>query len=62
MTADSDGNGKPDTYQLFSVTLPSGLPPGPYFAFAALAEPGSAQAGSPQLIGPISLAYFTFAH
>jgi hypothetical protein len=62
MTADSDGNGKPDSYRLYSVTLPPSLPPGTYFAFAALAEPGSAQAGAPQLIGPISLSYFAFAH
>ncbi|OGW16910.1 MAG: hypothetical protein A3G93_08880 [Nitrospinae bacterium RIFCSPLOWO2_12_FULL_45_22] len=44
----------------FSVTLPASMPPGTYAAFAVLAVPGSVQAGKPQLIGDISLAYFTF--
>jgi len=44
----------------FSVTLPTGLAEGAYQAFAALAEPGSAKAGSLQLLSPISLAPFTF--
>jgi len=44
----------------FSMTLPSGLPEGTYQAFAALAEPGSVQAGSPKIIGNISLASFSF--
>ena len=44
----------------FSVTLPTGLPGGTYQAFAALAEPGSVQTGSPRLVGDISLASFSF--
>ena len=44
----------------FSMTLPSGLPEGTYQAFAALAEPGSVQAGSPRIISDISLAPFSF--
>jgi hypothetical protein len=43
----------------FSIpSLPS-LAPGTYTAFAVLAEPGSAQAGSIQLVGDVSLADFT---
>ena len=60
MNADSDANGKLDTFQFFSVTLPPTLPAGEYFAFAALAEPGSVQAGSPRIVGDISLASFSF--
>lgn len=58
MNADSDGNGKLDTFRLFSVTLPPNLPLGSYFAFAALAEPGTAQTGAPKLIGQVSIASF----
>jgi len=57
---DENGNGKLDTFQFFSVTLPPTLPAGEYFAFAALAEPGSVQAGSPRIVGDISLASFSF--
>jgi uncharacterized delta-60 repeat protein len=59
MNADSDGNGKPDTYRLPKVKIPISSAPGQYFAFAALAEPGSVQNGSPRLIGSVSWAYFT---
>ena len=45
----------------FSVTLPTGLPEGTYQAFAALAEPGSVQAGNPELIGDISISSFTYS-
>jgi len=44
----------------FSISLPTGLPEGTYQALAALAEPGSVQAGSPKIIGNISLAPFSF--
>ena len=44
----------------FSVTLPPGLPEGTYHAFAALAEPGSVQAGSPKIIGDISIISFSY--
>lgn len=57
--ADSDGNGKPDAYRLFSVALPQ-LPAGKYFAFAALAEAGSVQIGSPKIIGDLSIKFFEF--
>ena len=62
MDADSDGNGKLDAYRLLSARLPQ-LPPGEYFAFAALAQPGTtqAEAGSPAVIGQISLAFFAFS-
>jgi hypothetical protein len=43
----------------FSVTLPA-LTPGTYTAFAALAEPGTTQAGNPVLLGPISLTKIPF--
>jgi hypothetical protein len=39
----------------YSAVLPE-VPPGTYHLFAALAEPGSTQAGSPNLIGQVSLA------
>ena len=45
----------------FSMTLPSGLPEGTYQAFAALAEPGSVQAGSPKIMGEISISSFTYS-
>ncbi|OGW12624.1 MAG: hypothetical protein A3G93_13295 [Nitrospinae bacterium RIFCSPLOWO2_12_FULL_45_22] len=46
--------------EVFSVRLPE-LAEGDYIAFAALAEPGSVQAGSPRIIGEVSLAYITFS-
>jgi len=45
----------------FSMTLPTGLPEGTYQAFAALAEPGSVQAGSPKIMGEISISSFTYS-
>ena len=45
----------------FSVTLPTGLPEGTYQAFAALAEPGSVQAGSPKIMGDVSISSFTYS-
>ena len=59
MNADSDGNGKLDSYRLFSVTLPPNLPAGVYYAFAALAEPGTVRSGNAKLIGQVSIAPFT---
>lgn len=61
MDTDMDGNGKLDSYRLFSVTLPPDLPAGVYFAFAALIKPGSVQAGNPQVFGKVSLASFIFS-
>jgi hypothetical protein len=61
MNADIDGNGKPDIYLLYSVILPPFLPAGPYFAFAALTEPGSVQAASPRIIGEITISSFTYS-
>jgi hypothetical protein len=58
MNVDSDGNGKADTYLLYAAQLPK-LPPGEYFAFATLAQHGTAQAGSPVLIGNTSLTSFS---
>ncbi|OGW14596.1 MAG: hypothetical protein A3G93_00940 [Nitrospinae bacterium RIFCSPLOWO2_12_FULL_45_22] len=55
MNADSDGNGKLDSYHLCALSLP----PGSYFAFAALAEPGTAQSATPKLIGQVNIAPFT---
>src|SRR3989304_9800186 len=43
----------------FSITLPTGLPAGTYQAFAALAEAGSVQSGSPKIIGEISISIFS---
>lgn len=51
MNADSDGNGKLDSYRLCSITLPAGS----YFAFAGLAVSGTAQSGTPSLIGQVSI-------
>jgi len=61
MNADSDANGKLDTFQFFSVTLPPTLPAGEYFAFAALAEPGSGESGIARIIGNISISSFIYS-
>ena len=45
----------------FSVTLPTGLAEGSYQAFAALAEPGSVQSGSPEIMGDISIISFSYS-
>ena len=45
----------------FSMTLPSGLPEGTYYAFAAVAEPGSVQAGNPKIMGEISISSFIYS-
>ena len=60
VNTDTDGNGKLDSYKLYSTLVTPLVPKGQYFAFAALAQPGSVQSGNPQIIGTISLAIFNF--
>ena len=55
----SPGYQLPST-NFFSLVLPQDFPTGTYTAFAAFAEAGSVQAGTPKLIEDISLAPFTF--
>ena len=55
----SSGNKLP-SIPFYSTVLDKILP-GTYYAFAALAEPGSAQAGSINLVGQVSLAAFSFS-
>ena len=58
--ADTNNDGINDSYRLFNASL-AGFPSGNYYAFAALAEPGSVQAGSPKIVGDISISYVTYS-
>jgi subtilisin family serine protease len=60
MDADSDKNGKVDTYRLFSASLPP-IVPGKYYAFAALAKTDTTTR-SLIPIGEISLVSFSFSN
>ena len=45
----------------FSAALSRDIPAGTYTAFGTFAEPGSAQSGSPKIIGDISISSFSFS-